>query len=68
MPDFNTKLQTEKREKRILRYELLEADNRVIFAVRQPRSIRASFHNAPVDLPPPPNTFHPITHEHHIER
>jgi len=56
MPDFNATPQTKKREKRIPRYELLGADNRVTFAVHKSGSIRATFHNSPVDLPPPPNT------------
>jgi len=61
MPDFNAKPKTRKKEKRIPRYELLGADNRVTFAVCKSGSIRAKFHNAPVDLPPPPNTFNPLT-------
>ena len=64
MPDFSTKPRREKQQKRVPRYELLGADNRVTFPVRKTGSIRATFHNAPVDLPPPPNTYNPLTHEH----
>ena len=64
MPDFSAKPRRDKRPKRVPRYELLGADNRVTFAVCKTGSIRATFHNAPVELPPPPNTYNPLSHEH----
>ena len=64
MPDFSTKPRRDKQQKRVQRYELLGADNRVTFAVCKTGSIRATFHNAPVDLPPPPNMYNPLTYEH----
>ena len=64
MPDFSTKPRQKKRPKRVPKYKLLGADNRVTFAVHKTGSIRATFHNAPVDLPPPPNTYNHLSHEH----
>ena len=64
MPDFNTKPKKTPQSRRTPRYELLGADNRVTFAVRNSGSIRAMFHNAPVELPPPPGTYNQLHHEH----
>ena len=63
MPDFSTKPRREKRPKQVPRYELLGADNRATFAVRKTGSIRATFHNVPVDLPTPQNMYNPLSNE-----
>ena len=64
MPDFNTKPKKTPQPRRTPRYELLRADSRVTFAVRNSGSIHAMFHNAPVELPPPPGTYNQLHHEH----
>ena len=64
MPDFNTKPKKTPQPRRTPRYELLGADSRVTFAVRNSVSIRAMFHNTPVELPPPPGTYNQLQHEH----
>lgn len=64
MPSFDVKATTKSREKRIPRYELLGANERVSIAVRGNSSLRAKFHNAPVELPPPPGTTNVFLHEH----
>ena len=66
MPHFDQ--EPEKRKsKRIPRYELLGTNDRVTMAVRGATSIRTKFHNAPIELPPPPgnhNANYPIIHDH----
>ena len=44
--------------------ELLGANQRVSFAVCGAGSIRARFHNVPVDLPPPPGSEMQVHSEH----
>jgi len=64
MPDFNTKPKKTSQLRHIPRYELLGADSRVTFAVCNSGSVHAMFHNAPVELPPPPGTYNQMNHEH----
>ena len=64
MPDFSVKPAKKKEPKRLPRYELLGANDRISFSVHGDSSIRAKFHNVPADLPPPPGTYNPCTHEH----
>ena len=63
MPDFSVKPNKVKKTK-LPRYELLGSNERISFSVRGDTSIRAKFHNVPVNLPPPPNTLNPCIHEH----
>lgn len=63
LQDFNTRPK-KTQPRRAPRYELLGSDNRVTFAVRNSGSIRATFHNAPVQLPPPPGAYNPLLYEH----
>ena len=53
MPDFHTKPKKKSKEKRIPRYELLGANERISVAVRGAKTVRTKFHNMPVELPPP---------------
>ncbi|XP_065887166.1 uncharacterized protein [Dysidea avara] len=64
MPDFDTKGNKSSKPKRIPQYELLGSNNRVTLSVRKSTSIRTSFHNLPVKLPPPPGTVYQLTDEH----
>ena len=64
MPDFNTKARKSQKPKRIPKYELLGSDSRVTLAVRNSASIRTTFHNLPVKLPPPPGTTYQMAHDH----
>lgn len=62
MPDFSIK--PAKRPKPLPRFELLGTNDRISFSVRGESSVRAKFHNVPINLPPPPSTHNPCTHEH----
>ena len=53
-----------KKTKRIPRYELLGSNSRITVAVRGTPSVRTKFHNAPIQLPPPPRTTNLFMHEH----
>jgi len=64
MPEFNVKPKKAKKPKKLPRYELLGANDRISFSIRGDSSIRAKFHNVPVNLPPPPGTHNPCRHEH----
>lgn len=56
MPDFSEKPQKPKKTRRAPRRELLGyTGHRVSLPVRGNVSLRAEFHNVPVDLPPPPD-------------
>ena len=63
MPHFD-KDPGKKKPKRIPRYELLGSNSRVTVAVRGTPSVRTKFHNAPIQLPPPPGTTNLFIHEH----
>lgn len=54
MPNFNTKSSKPKKQRRLPRRELVGQDvgRRTTFAVRGERSLRATFHNVPIELPP----------------
>lgn len=56
LPDFNQPPKKQRELRRPPRRELLGANvgRRVAFAVRGAGSLRATYHNTPVDLPPPP--------------
>ena len=58
MPSFNEPRQKPAKEDRPPRRELLAGSvgRRASFPVRSSLSVRAEFHNTPVDLPPPPNS------------
>ena len=64
MPDFNSEPSNPPRPKRLPRYQLLGANNRVTFAVRHSVSTRTKFHNLDIDLPPPPGKYNHLQHEH----
>ena len=53
-----------KKQKRIARYELLSSNSRVTVAVPGSPSVCTKFHNAPIQLPPPPQTTNQFIHEH----
>lgn len=57
MPSFSIPSLKEPRKKRVTRRELLSdaVGGRVTMAQRGAGSVRATFHNVPVDLPPPPS-------------
>ena len=63
MPEFNAKPKKIKNTK-LPRYELLGSNERISFSVGGDKSVRAKFHNVPVNLPPPPSTLNPFVHEH----
>ena len=63
MPDFSVK-PNKTSYKKLPRYELLGSNNRISFSVRGDSSIRAKFHNVPVDLPPPPGSSNPCSLDH----
>jgi len=67
LPSFDEKSKKAKR-KQIPRHELLGANERVTVAVRGKSSVRAKFHNVPVELPPPPRTSNMFLHEHAYAR
>jgi hypothetical protein len=56
MPAFDEPPENPKQPKRVLRREHIRADvsGRVKVAIRGDHSIRTTFHNLPIDLPPPP--------------
>ena len=64
MPEFSESSSRPRRLKRAPRRELLGASQRVTHTVRGSRSIRSTFHNIPVDLPPPPSTAARFLCEH----
>ena len=64
MPDFSVKPSKKRKPKRLPRYKLLGENDRISFSVRGDSSIQAKFHNISVDLPTPPGTLNPSTHEH----
>ena len=68
MPDFHTKPRKKPKEKRIPRYELLGANERISVAVRGAKTVRTKFHNMPVELPPPPGMNDVLLHEHTYAR
>ena len=63
MPEFSVQ-PVKAKLKKLPRFELLGENNRITFSVRGDSSIRAQFHNIPVNLPPPLVTHNPCTHEH----
>ena len=63
MPKFSVQ-PVKTKPKKLPRYELLGENNRITFSVCGDSSIRAQFHNIPVDLPPLPGTHNPCTREH----
>ena len=65
MPDFSSPASCPRQPRRLPRQELLGANQRVSFAVRGAGSIRAKFHNVPVDLPPPPGSEMQVQSEHY---
>ena len=64
MPDFEARPNKNPKPKRAPKYEMLGSNNRVTLTVQNSTSIRATFHNLPVELPPPPGTYNQLTHEH----
>ena len=64
MPSFDIKSTRKSREKWIPRYEVLGANEKVSIAVHGNSSLRAKFHNVPVEFPPPPGTTNIFLHEH----
>ena len=68
MPDFDTKPRKKPKQKRIPRYEILGANERVSVAVRGTKTVRTKFHNMPVDLPSPPGMNDVLLHEHTYAR
>jgi len=63
MPEFSVQ-PAKTKVKKLPRFELFGENNRITFSVRGDSSIRAQFHNIPVDLPPTPGTYNPCTDEH----
>lgn len=64
LPDFSLPAARPRRPRRPPQRELLGANQRVSLAVRGAGSIRATFHNVPVDLPPPPGLRSQFLAEH----
>lgn len=64
MTDFSVKASKPRNTRRAPQRELLAADGRVKMAIRGASSIRATFHNVPVDLPPPPGAANQVLCEH----
>ena len=64
MPDFSVQASKPRKPRRAPRRELLGATQRVTLAVRGAGSIRTTFHNVPVDLPPPPVAANHFMSEH----
>lgn len=64
LPDFSLPPAKPKKSKRLPQRELLGASHRVTMAVRGAPTIRATFHNVPVDLPPPPSSANQPSFEH----
>lgn len=67
MPAFDQPSEKPKRPKRVPRREQARADvsGRVTMAIRGDRSIRTTFHNLPVELPPPPTQNQSIVLSEH---
>ena len=56
MPDFSKKAEKPKKKQRAPTRELLgSAGRRISLPVRSSISVRAQFHNVPIELPPPPD-------------
>ena len=64
MPDFSVPASKPRKIQRAPQRELLGATERVSLSVRGSGSIRATFHNVPVDLPPPPGAPNQFLAEH----
>ena len=66
MPDFSIQASRPRGPRRAPQRELLGASQRVTLAVSGSTSIRTTFHNVPVSLPPPPGTgaTHQLMSEH----
>lgn len=64
MPEFSEPAPKPRRPRRAPRRELLGSNARVTYAVRGKQSVRSTFHNIPVNLPPPPSTAAHFLHEH----
>ena len=64
LPDFSVPANRPRQPRRPPQRELLGANQRISFATRGAGSIRASFHNVPVNLPPPPGSETQVLSEH----
>ena len=64
LPDFNVSTSHPRQPRRPPQRELLGANQRISFTVRGAGSIRATFHNVPVDLSPPPASETQVLSEH----
>lgn len=62
-PNFSIAPRKKKRS-RLPQRELLGSSQRVTVAVRGSKSLRTTFHNVPVDLPPPPTAANLSLAEH----
>ena len=66
LPSFNTKSTGKQRSiRRAPQRELLTSSHRVTMTVRGSKSLRTTFHNLPVDLPPPPNALNAHVRSEH---
>lgn len=70
LPSFDKPQNTVPEVKRPPRRELMtsQGGRRVSFATRNSKSIRATFHSEPTDLPPLPHTFSLFSDEHSYSR
>ena len=68
MPDFNQAPQKQREIRRPPRRELLgpSVGRRITFAVRGSESVRTSFHNVPVSLPPLPGQSHVLVEHSYV--
>ena len=66
MPDFNQPVEKQRQISRLPRRELLGSNvgRRITFAIRGAGSIRCTFHNMPVELPPLPKGSDNVLLEH----
>lgn len=64
MPHFDAQAAKPRKPRRAPQRELLGASQRVTLAVRGTGSLRTTFHNVPVDLPPPPGSTSAFLYEH----
>ena len=64
LPGFIVPASRPRQPRRAPQRELLGATQRVTLAVRGAGSIRTTFHNIPVDLPPPPGSTSQFLSEH----
>ena len=64
MPDFSVPGSKPRKLRRAPQRELLGPGGRVTMAVRGTGSIRPTFHNVPVDLPPPPGATNQFIYAH----